>query len=161
MWSFCMCLPTYDSKWSIHAPSSFLGSVVWTTAKARPTFGPKHSQPVGIQWTHSKACEVLALKNQNLSLAVVVHAFNPSTWEAEAGGFLSSRPAWSTECSRTARNPVLGGGGENQNLGSGEGAVGSAMLCPPEQGSGEVAERRLRSTRAQFFPGLFWVPAKV
>jgi hypothetical protein len=24
-------------------------------------------------------------------------AFNPSTWEAEAGGFLSSRPAWSTE----------------------------------------------------------------
>jgi hypothetical protein len=28
---------------------------------------------------------------------VVVHAFNPSTLEAEAGGFLSSRPAWSTE----------------------------------------------------------------
>jgi hypothetical protein len=27
----------------------------------------------------------------------VMHAFNPSTWEAEAGGFLSSRPAWSTE----------------------------------------------------------------
>jgi hypothetical protein len=36
---------------------------------------------------------------------VVVHAFNPSTWEAEAGGFLSSRPAWSTAWStaRTAR----------------------------------------------------------
>jgi hypothetical protein len=29
--------------------------------------------------------------------AVVVHAFNPSTWEAEAGRCLSSRPAWSTE----------------------------------------------------------------
>jgi hypothetical protein len=28
---------------------------------------------------------------------VVVHGFNPSTWEAEAGGFLSSRPAWSTK----------------------------------------------------------------
>jgi hypothetical protein len=27
---------------------------------------------------------------------VVAHAFNPSTWEAEAGRFLSSRPAWST-----------------------------------------------------------------
>jgi hypothetical protein len=27
----------------------------------------------------------------------VAHAFNPSTWEAETGGFLSSRPAWSTE----------------------------------------------------------------
>jgi hypothetical protein len=28
---------------------------------------------------------------------VVVHAFNSSTQEAEAGGSLSSRPAWSTE----------------------------------------------------------------
>jgi hypothetical protein len=27
----------------------------------------------------------------------MAHAFIPSTWEAEAGGFLSSRPAWSTE----------------------------------------------------------------
>jgi hypothetical protein len=42
---------------------------------------------------------------------VVAHTFNPSTREAEAGGFLSSRPAWSTKViSRTARaiqsNPV-------------------------------------------------------
>ena len=29
--------------------------------------------------------------------AVVAHAFNPSTREAEAGGFLSSRSAWSTK----------------------------------------------------------------
>jgi major histocompatibility complex class I len=29
--------------------------------------------------------------------AVMAHVFNPSTWEAEAGGFLSLRPAWSTE----------------------------------------------------------------
>ena len=28
---------------------------------------------------------------------MVAHAFNPSTWEAEAGGSLSLRPAWSTE----------------------------------------------------------------
>jgi hypothetical protein len=28
---------------------------------------------------------------------MVVHAFNPSTREAEAGGFLGSRPAWSTK----------------------------------------------------------------
>jgi hypothetical protein len=28
---------------------------------------------------------------------MLAHAFNPSTWEAEAGGFLSSRPAWSKE----------------------------------------------------------------
>jgi hypothetical protein len=26
--------------------------------------------------------------------SMVAHAFNPSTWEAEAGGFLSLRPAW-------------------------------------------------------------------
>jgi hypothetical protein len=30
-------------------------------------------------------------------LGVVAHAFNPITWEAEAGRFLSSRPAWSTK----------------------------------------------------------------
>jgi hypothetical protein len=45
------------------------------------------------------------------SREVVAHAFNPSTWEAEAGGFLSSRPAWdyrvSSRTARTAqRNPV-------------------------------------------------------
>jgi hypothetical protein len=28
---------------------------------------------------------------------MVVHVFNPSTWEAETGEFLSSRPAWPTE----------------------------------------------------------------
>jgi hypothetical protein len=28
---------------------------------------------------------------------MVAHVFNPSIWEAEAGGFLSSRPTWSTK----------------------------------------------------------------
>jgi hypothetical protein len=32
-----------------------------------------------------------------LSWVEVAHAFNSSTWEAEAGGFLNSRSAWSTE----------------------------------------------------------------
>jgi hypothetical protein len=36
-------------------------------------------------------------KIKNSGWAVVAHAFNPNTWEAEAGGFLSSRAAWSTE----------------------------------------------------------------
>ena len=31
------------------------------------------------------------------SQAVVARAFNPSTWEAEAGRFLNSTSAWSTE----------------------------------------------------------------
>jgi hypothetical protein len=36
-------------------------------------------------------------KNQLGSPVVVAQAFNPSTREAKAGGFLSSRPAWSTK----------------------------------------------------------------
>ena len=36
------------------------------------------------------------MKLRKNGLALVVHTFNPSTWEAEAGGFLSSRSAWST-----------------------------------------------------------------
>jgi hypothetical protein len=28
---------------------------------------------------------------------MLAHTFNPSTWEAETGGFLSLRPAWSTK----------------------------------------------------------------
>jgi hypothetical protein len=35
-------------------------------------------------------------QKQNKSRAVVAHAFNPSTWEAEAGRFLPL-PAWSTK----------------------------------------------------------------
>jgi hypothetical protein len=33
----------------------------------------------------------------SLGPGVVVYTFNPSTQEAEAGRFLSSRPAWSTK----------------------------------------------------------------
>jgi hypothetical protein len=44
-------------------------------------------------------------ENKTKPGVVVAHAFDPSTQEAEAGGFLSSRPAWSTN--RTIqRNPV-------------------------------------------------------
>jgi hypothetical protein len=37
------------------------------------------------------------IKVDTSSRVVVAYAFNPSTWEAEAGGFLSSRLAWSTK----------------------------------------------------------------
>ena len=42
----------------------------------------------------------------------MVHAFNPNTQEAEAGGSLSLRPDWSTEqvpgqAPKLQRNPVL------------------------------------------------------
>jgi hypothetical protein len=46
---------------------------------------------VGIQ-----SCQRLFKKLYNQP-GMVAHAFNPSTLEAEAGGFLSSRPAWSTK----------------------------------------------------------------
>jgi hypothetical protein len=39
---------------------------------------------------------IFSLTSDVISRAVVAHAFNPSTWEAEAGEFLSLRPAWST-----------------------------------------------------------------
>jgi hypothetical protein len=53
----------------------------------------------------------VSFKKKIYSWAVVAHAFNPSTWEAKAGRFLSSRPAWSTEHLGGAegtiqRNPV-------------------------------------------------------
>jgi major histocompatibility complex class I len=40
---------------------------------------------------------MVKVKVSVLELDVVAHTFNPSTWEAEAGRFLSSRTAWSTE----------------------------------------------------------------
>jgi len=48
---------------------------------------------LGVWFMHSR----LASFKKNNSRALVEHAFNPSTQEAEAGGFLNSRPAWSTE----------------------------------------------------------------
>uniref|UniRef100_A0A8C6IAT7 Uncharacterized protein n=1 Tax=Mus spicilegus TaxID=10103 RepID=A0A8C6IAT7_MUSSI len=42
-------------------------------------------------------CMASILSESRYKSDVVAHAFNPSTREAEAGGFLSSRPAWSTK----------------------------------------------------------------
>jgi hypothetical protein len=40
---------------------------------------------------------IKTFKKQLRGQAVVLHTFNPSTWEAGACESLSSRPAWSTE----------------------------------------------------------------
>lgn len=42
-----------------------------------------------------------ALEKDVSSLVVMAHAEDPTTWEAEAAIFLSSRPIW-------AINPILG-----------------------------------------------------
>jgi hypothetical protein len=53
---------------------------------------------------YTEHSEFNTLNNHSSCRAVMAHAFNPSTCEAEAGGFLSLRPAWSTKLnSRTAR----------------------------------------------------------
>jgi hypothetical protein len=40
---------------------------------------------------------LFSLLKIRLQPGVVAHAFNSSTWEAEASGYLSSKPAWSTK----------------------------------------------------------------
>jgi hypothetical protein len=54
-----------------------------------------HCNPLG-QHVRYPEYQILTLRIKTV-LGMVAHAFNPSTWEAEAGRFLSSRPAWSTE----------------------------------------------------------------
>jgi hypothetical protein len=41
--------------------------------------------------------DIISMEVKRWDRAVVTQAFNLSTWEAEAGGSLSLRPAWSTE----------------------------------------------------------------
>jgi hypothetical protein len=51
--------------------------------------------------------QYLTLKRSRMHQAVMAHAFNPSTWEAEAGGFLSLVYRVSSSTARAIqRNPV-------------------------------------------------------
>jgi hypothetical protein len=49
-----------------------------------------------IKQTNKQIAKHMKLKKKEDQPGVVAHPFNPSTWQAEAGGFLSSRPSWST-----------------------------------------------------------------
>ena len=65
-----------------------------------PTFSSISFSITGCMWSsliHLDLTLVQGDKNGSIQPGMVVHAFNPSTREAEAGGFLSSRPAWSTK----------------------------------------------------------------
>ena len=55
---------------------------------------------------------LIHIKINKISWVVVAHAFGPSAWEAEAGGFLGSRPAWSA--GRVPGEPGLDGGALSQ-----------------------------------------------
>jgi hypothetical protein len=48
-------------------------------------------------WRGENQLSTFPVKKEQGKPGVVAHAFNSSTREAEADGFLSSRPAWSTE----------------------------------------------------------------
>jgi hypothetical protein len=56
-----------------------------------------NQEVVSIYLGFSRDMYVTTIKDIQTQLDVVEHAFNPRTWEAEAGRFLSSRPAWSTK----------------------------------------------------------------
>jgi hypothetical protein len=46
---------------------------------------------------YDKKFKYVKKEMKKMEPGVVAHAFNPSTWEAEAGRILSLRPAWSTK----------------------------------------------------------------
>jgi hypothetical protein len=72
-WGRCLVLTTLFWFASLHPKGKVL--FVMTEADEKCSFGD-------------------FVKNFEFCQAVVVHAFDPSTWEAEAGRFLNSRPAW-------------------------------------------------------------------
>jgi hypothetical protein len=69
------------------AESSGCGQVSWAESCFRSLAEPTLCYKPGL-WVEQELI---------VQPGVVAYAFNPSTREAEAGGFLSSRPAWSTK----------------------------------------------------------------
>jgi hypothetical protein len=46
---------------------------------------------------YSTTTKISSIQSKQRKLGMVAHTFNSSTREAEVGGLLSSRPAWSTK----------------------------------------------------------------
>jgi hypothetical protein len=81
----------------------------WREFRDKGIFGKGNPRPLLVDFQSGVASMEISVKNSQkaknkytirsryMSCAVVAHAFNPSTREAEAGRFLSSRPAWSTK----------------------------------------------------------------
>jgi hypothetical protein len=81
-WVFCLCV------------------CLCTTFEPGACGGLKRDQ-ISWNWSYRRLWVVLGVgtrsSRREARPGVVAHAFNPSTWEAEAGGFMSLKPAWSTE----------------------------------------------------------------
>jgi hypothetical protein len=88
-----MVLPTEPSHW----PRGFLIARLPTFCLAEATnyiLKPSvQSAALALQLGEFEG----TLKRTLMGRMVVAHAFNPSTWKAESGRFLSLRLAWSTE----------------------------------------------------------------
>ena len=64
-----------------------------------PTFSSVSFSVSGFMWTYLIHLDVHFIQgdeNGSIHQAALAHAFDPSIWEAEAGGFLSTKAAWST-----------------------------------------------------------------
>jgi hypothetical protein len=55
-----------------------------------------HCEDYCFKWVYAVIC-IFYLNKEIKKPGVVAHTSSPSTWEAEAGRFLSSRPTWSTK----------------------------------------------------------------
>lgn len=61
---------------------------------------------------------------------MVVHVFNPSTKETEAGRSLSSRPIWSTE--QIPKQPSLGSKGSHRKQNAGDVVIEQEAMFQPQ-----------------------------
>ena len=87
--------------------------------------------PLGVKSCSTGTVSLWCFSSE-VSWAVVAPAFNPSTWEAETGAFLSLRPAWSTKRVLSQRNPVSQKTKQNkktQNKQSSEGTGWHVHYC--------------------------------
>jgi hypothetical protein len=95
--SVCVCVCVCVCVGSLSHLTSCPISNLTNTATPRKSVTGLHHVCSGTLIFFVTSFTLLALLRVYLCRVVVAHAFNPSTREAEAGGFLSSRPARSTE----------------------------------------------------------------
>ena len=89
--SFSMCNLLYT-----YIKLTVLSRAWWRTPLI-PALGRQRQADFWVRGLPGLQSESQDSQSYSAEPGVVAHAFNPSTWEAEAGRFLSSRPAWSTK----------------------------------------------------------------